>query len=246
MSAYDFFASSYDLLNTEADYGKMAEYIHSVLSENGIKPGSLVLDLGCGTGSLTRLLSSMGYDMTGIDISEEMLSCARESDSEGILYLCQDITEFELYGTVAATVCTMDTVNHITDKSSLMKFFSLVHNYLDYDGIFIFDVNSEYKFENIYAQNDYILEDEGCFLAWQNDYHHAERTADFYITLFEEGENGDWIRTDSTFSERCYGNDELCEMLAECGFEVISVTDSYSDAEVTEESQRICITAKRI
>lgn len=246
INAYDAFASAYDVLNTEIDYDEMAEYIKRVLTDNGVEQNALVLDLGCGTGRLTSALSSLGYDMTGVDSSEEMLSRAIEGSDGDILYLCQDITDFELYGTVAAAVCTTDTVNHLTEVSQLERTVSLLHNYIEPGGIFIFDVNSPAKFEKVYGKNDYVLEDEGVVLTWQNDYDPDSRIADFYITLFEEREDGAWNRSDTDFSERCYSLDELCRILSEGGFEVLSVTDSYSDRRVDEETQRIVVAARRI
>lgn len=188
-------------------------------------------------GVLTRELDARGYDMTGVDSSEEMLGKAYENSAQSgkILYLCQDITEFELYGTVAAAVCTTDTLNHLTDDESVAKVFSLLHNYLDPGGIFIFDVNSEYKFSSVYGQNDYVLEDEGCLLTWQNDYDPENATADFYLTLFEETDGGLWRRTDTEFSEKYHSPEKLTAMLAHCGFEVLSVTDSYTDGSISEK-----------
>jgi len=247
MSAYDAFASAYDILNTEIDYDKMAEHITAVLHKYKINKDSLVLDLGCGTGHLTKKLAEKGFDMTGVDSSEEMLNCARDYiDNQSVLLLLQDICEFELYGTVAAVVSTTDTINHITDENELRHTFDLVHNYLDYDGIFIFDVNSPYKFENVYGTNDYVLEDENVFLAWQNDYDAETELADFYITLFEKGTKNTWKRSDTQFDERCYSLEKLELMLKESGFEIESVTDSYSDTSVSEETERYVICAKRV
>ena len=122
--------------------------------------------------------------------------------------------------------------------------FSLLHNYLDPGGIFIFDVNSEYKFSSVYGQNDYVLEDEGCLLTWQNDYDPENATADFYLTLFEETDGGLWRRTDTEFSEKYHSPEKLTAMLAHCGFEVLSVTDSYTDGSISEKTQRLCFIEK--
>lgn len=245
MSSYDAFASAYDILNTEVDYPSMAAHIAKIFRFAGVPDGALVLDLGCGTGTLTRELCALGYDMTAVDSSEEMLARARENICGEILYLCQDITEFELYGTVAAAVCTMDTVNHITDTDALSHMFDLLHNYIEKDGVFVFDVNSPYKFEHVYGNSDYILEDDGVMLTWQNYYRPEEGIADFYISLFEETEDGLWSRSDTEFSERCYSLADLEGMLTCAGFEVLSVTDAYTDSPVSEETERFCITAHR-
>ena len=151
---YDLLSRVYDSVNSDIDYAAWADFIEKIVKkESKVKP-DLVLDLGCGTGKMTLELASRGYDMTGIDYSPDMLDVARERAEnigvgEGMLWLCQDITEFELYGTVDFAVCCLDVVNHLTSKKSLDKCFNLVHNYLVPDGLFIFDVNGKYKFENI-------------------------------------------------------------------------------------------------
>lgn len=245
MNAYDAFASSYDVLNTEIDYEQMADRICAELDSAGVPKGALVLDLGCGTGTLTRLLWMRGYDMIGVDSSAEMLARARENSSGGILYLEQDITDFELYGTVAAIVSTTDTLNHITEEDDLRRVFSLAHNYLDPNGVFMFDLNSPLKFETVYGTHDYVLEDEGIFLAWQNDYDPSDMIASFYITLFEETKDGVWERSDCEFCERCYETDRIARLLADSGFELVSVGDAYSGASAGADTMRLLFTARK-
>lgn len=244
MNAYDAFASAYDALNTEIDYDAMADGICRRLAEAGIAPGALVLDLGCGTGTLTRILAARGYDMIGVDGSEEMLAAAREKGSDGILYLEQELTDFELYGTVAAIVSTTDTLNHVTDEDDLRRVFALAHNYLDPDGLFIFDLNSPSKFRTVYAASDYVLEDEGVFLAWQSSYDEDTRLADFVISLFTETDGGLWERSDAEFSERCYDRDEIARLLADGGFDSLSVEDGYDGDEADEKTMRYVFTAR--
>ena len=238
MNAYDAFASAYDALNTEIDYAAMADGICRRLADAGIAPGALVLDLGCGTGTLTRILAERGYDMIGVDGSEEMLSAAREKGSDGILWLEQELTEFELYGTVAAIISTTDTLNHITDEGDLRRVFALAHNYLDPNGLFIFDLNAPEKFSTVYAASDYVLEDEGVFLAWQSAYDEKTRLADFVISLFTEDDDGLWERSDAEFSERCYERDEIARLLSDAGFSNVCVTDGYGAAEADEKTMR--------
>lgn len=243
MNAYDAFASAYDVLNTEIDYEQMAQRICAQLDASGIPNGSLVLDLGCGTGTLTRLLWMHGYDMIGVDSSAEMLARARENSSGGILYLEQDITDFELYGTVSAIVSTTDTLNHITEEDDLRRVFSLAHNYLDPGGVFMFDLNSPLKFETVYGTRDYVLEDEGTLLAWQNDYDPEEKVASFYITLFEETKDGMWSRSDSEFCERCYDSAQITRMLTECGFKLTAIENSYDGAKAGDDTLRLLFVA---
>ena len=157
---YNEFAYVYDRLIDDVDYKSWVDYYLKIFKRYGLKP-SLGLDLGCGTGNMTLELSSRGIDMTGIDISEDMLMVARDkSGSQDILYLNQDMTEFELYGTVSFVISSLDCINYITDKRDLLKVFKLVNNYLDPGGLFVFDINTSYKLQNILGNNTFILENE--------------------------------------------------------------------------------------
>ena len=139
MDAYTSFAQVYDLFMDNVPYEEWGVYLHTLLKEYGIKDG-LLLDLGCGTGKLTRIMESFGYDMIGLDNSYEMLDIAREASDEGILYLLQDMREFELYGTVRAIYSACDSINYILEEEELLEVFTLVNNYLDPKGLFIFDI----------------------------------------------------------------------------------------------------------
>ncbi|MBR4808211.1 MAG: class I SAM-dependent methyltransferase, partial [Lachnospiraceae bacterium] len=152
---YGDFAYCYDIFMDETPYERWSEFLADTLKKEGIEDG-LVLDLGCGTGRLTNALSDMGYDMIGVDSSQEMLGVAAEGKgSRDILYLCQDMREFELYGTVRAVVSVCDCINYITDTKDLLKVFKLVNNYLDPKGIFIFDINTEYKYKELLSDNTF-------------------------------------------------------------------------------------------
>lgn len=234
--AYSALYRGYDKLNSETDYKSWAEFYSRVFEKYEKKKTELVLDLGCGTGAMTFALRDRGYDMTALDISEDMLSVAMETaydrEISDILWLCQDMRSFELYGTVDAIVCALDGINHLTGDGDMKKCFSLVHNYLFPDGLFIFDVNTPHKFENFYADNDYILEDEGIMCCWQNSYDKDKKVCDFYLSVFEEDEDGRWTREDTVQRERCYSREELCETLKECGFDLIGI---FSDFEFSED-----------
>ena len=158
---YDLLAPFYDAINAEIDYIKWADFIEKILDKECKSRPELVLDLGCGTGRMTLELARRGYDMTGIDYSPEMLDIARysaEEEGHDILWLCQDMREFELYGTVDAAVCCLDCINHLESKGDLESCLKLIHNYLIPDGIFIFDINGRFKFERIYSDNTYTME----------------------------------------------------------------------------------------
>ena len=143
MESYGRFAGVYDVFMDNVNYREWADYIIETLAQDGIRDG-LVLELGCGTGTVTEMLADAGYDMIGIDNSEEMLAEAMEKRMESgqdILYLQQDMQEFELYGTVRAIVSVCDSLNYITEREELLQVFRLVNNYLDPEGLFLFDID---------------------------------------------------------------------------------------------------------
>ena len=225
MKSYEALATVYDRLNGEVDYEAWADFFEACFSRYGL-PQRLLLDLGCGTGSMTRTLARRGYDMIGIDASEQMLSRAMErmyaEGLSGILFLQQDMREFELYGTVGAVVSTLDCVNYLTQNGDLDRCFSLVHNYLDPDGLFLFDVNTPHKFDTVYGDNAYVLEDETSLCAWQNEFERESGLCRFYLSIFEQQPNGTYRRHDEEQTERCYSREELTEALSKAGFTDIS------------------------
>ena len=236
-------ARVYDKLNKEIDYSKWASFFETCFERYGSEKPSIVLDLACGTGRMTCEMAQRGYDMIGVDGSVDMLSEAYSKDTSGILYLCQDMRELELYGTVGATLCCLDSLNYLTEDGDLERVFSLVHNYSDPDALFLFDVNSEFKFENIYADNSYILEDENddggaIFCGWQNSYDAKSRICSFYLSVFEEGDNGEYYRADEEQRERCYSVEEIRTALKKTGFELLDVFADTDFSSVSERSER--------
>lgn len=229
----------YDKLNSEVDYPAWTDHICRRLEENGIEKGRLVLDLACGTGTVALGLAEKGYDVIGVDLSAEMLNAAREKDRDGkVLWLLQDMTDFELYGTVGAIVCCLDSVNYILKKDHLARFFSLCRNYLDPDGILIFDVNSPYKFRNVYGNNHYILEDDGVYCGWKNYFNPKTGICDFELSFFAEGENG-WERYDETQCEKMWSPRTLETLLKDNSFTIIGKMADLDGSPVDETSERI-------
>ncbi|HHV60120.1 MAG TPA: class I SAM-dependent methyltransferase [Clostridiaceae bacterium] len=224
----------------DVDYSNLAGYIESIFRRYDLKPG-LVLDLGCGTGSLCIELSKKGYEMIGIDLSLDMLACARQKAlecEEDILFLNQDITNFELYGTVGAVVSLMDTINYITNKRSLERTFKLVKNYLDPGGIFIFDINTAYKFENVLADNVFYDIGDDVSYIWKNAYNRKSKICRFDLTFFVR-EGGLYRKFDEVHSERCYSIDELKEMIAASGLDVLDVFDDKTFNAPKKNSERV-------
>ena len=196
---------------------------------------------------MTLELARRGYDMIGVDGSADMLSVAYDRKAaaglDGVLLLCQDMRAFELYGTVGAVVSTLDCVNYLTEKGDLDKCFSLVHNYLDPGGLFLFDVNTPYKFRHVFGDNAYILEDEDCFCAWQNDFDEATGLCRFDLSVFREEDDGRYSRADETQTERCYSREELTAALEAAGFGQVTFCGDLDGSAPTEATERWYISA---
>lgn len=239
---YASLAGVYDALNTGCDYNALAKYLAKEIKDNEKAETELVLDLACGTGKLTLLLRDFGYDMTGIDLSEDMLSVAREACYEknitDILWLCQDMTDFELYGTVDACICSLDSINYLTKASDVKKCFSLIYNYLIPDGVFVFDINTPHRFKNIYGNNAYILEDAKSLCAWQNEYNEKTKICRFYLSVFTENDDGSYSRNDETQRERCYSRKQIEKLLIDTGFEILGVYGDLNHTPATETDEK--------
>ena len=178
MDAYTTFAQVYDLFMDNVPYEEWSEYLLSVLKEYGIHSG-VICDLGCGTGKMTRLLAKAGYDMIGVDLSEDMLAIASGQNEEGILYLCQDMCELELYGTAKAMVSVCDSINYLLEEDEIVWTLQSVNRYLEPGGIFIFDFNTVYKYETVLGDTT-ICEnrEEGSFI-WENYYDKEEQINEY-------------------------------------------------------------------
>lgn len=250
MEAYTSFASVYDTFMDNVPYGEWGTYIHSLLCRYDVKDG-LVLDLGCGTGTMTEILAGYGYDMIGVDNSGDMLELAMEkrlASGHDILYLLQDMREFELYGTVRAVVSVCDSVNYITEPEELAEVFRLVNNYLDPGGLFLFDFNTEYKYREVMGDCT-IAEDRGdCSFIWDNCYYEEEKINEYDLTLFiREGsdDNGALYRKyRETHFQRGYTLEEIRELLSSAGLVFQAAYDMDTGEAAWEKSERICVIAR--
>ena len=247
MNAYTSFASVYDTFMDNIPYEEWAEYLISLLKEYDIKDG-LVLDLGCGTGNMTEILASSGYDMIGVDNSEEMLDIAMEKRIESgndILYLLQDMREFELYGTVKAVVSICDSINYITEEEDLEKVFRLVNNYLDPKGIFIFDFNTVYKYREILG-NQTIAEDrEDCSFIWENYYDEEDEINEYELSLFIKENDSDLYRKyQETHYQKAYDLKTIQGLIEQSGLEYVTAYDAFTRNEPTKTSERIYVIAR--
>ena len=245
MDAYTSFASVYDLFMDNVPYEEWCAFLCKILAQHGITDGP-VLDLGCGTGKMTRLMSEQGYDMTGIDNVAEMLQIAAMEPGEvPILYLLQDMQDLELDGCVRAVYSVCDCVNYVLDEEELQQAFSRVHEYLEEDGVFIFDVNTSYKYTKLLAENTFAeSRDEGSFI-WDNYYDEEERINEYDLTLFIPEGDELYRRYTETHYQRNYETATLLKLLKNAGFTDICVYDDYTDAPLCETSERAVFVAKK-
>ena len=247
---------AYDEFMDNIPYHQWGNFIHEILLKNNIKEG-LVVDLGCGTGTLTNILASFGYDMIGIDHSPQMLEVAKnkeESNPYDILYLLQDMREFELYGSVKAVVSVCDSINYILETSELKKVFTLVNDYLDPGGLFLFDVNTEYKYKEVIGNQTIGENREDKSFIWENYYYEEERINEIELSLFVKEDDG-YNSTESRgelyrkhveiHQQKAYSLEEIHEILEEVGLEFVKTYDDYTTSEVHDKSERVVLVARK-
>lgn len=247
LDAYTGFAAVYDTFMDNIPYEEWSEYLVGLLREYGVEDG-LVLDMGCGTGSMTELLAGVGYDMIGIDNSEDMLELAmekREESGHDILYLLQDMREFELYGTVRAVVSICDSINYITEESDLLETFRLVNNYLDPKGVFIFDFNTVYKYRELLGDTTIAEDREDCSFIWDNYYYEEEQVNEYELSLFiREEQSGLFRKYQETHQQKAYDLETMERLLTQAGLEYITAYDAFTKDAPTEKSERIYVIAR--
>lgn len=259
MEAYTGFAKVYDRFMDNVPYGEWSQYLIKLLKEYGVEDG-LVCELGCGTGCITRRLRDAGYEMIGIDLSEDMLEIARRQEMEAwedkeeifvnskksILYLNQDMREFELYGTVAAVVSLCDSMNYITEEEELREVFRLVNNYLDPGGIFIFDMNTIHKYRDLIGDTTIAENREDCSFIWENAYEEETGLNRYDITIYKRVEElqEEWYeRVEETHLQRAYSPETIVRLLLEAGLEFVAMYE-IGNREVTKGTERIYFIAR--
>lgn len=246
MEAYTSFAEVYDTFMDNVPYEVWADYLVKKMQESGIRNG-LVLDLGCGTGNMTEALSRRGYDMIGVDNAQEMLDIAvRKKNQSGldILYLLQDMQEFELFGTVRAVVSICDCLNYITEADGLVEVFRLVNNYLDPGGIFLFDFNTLYKYECVLGERTIAEDREECSFIWDNYYDPEDRINEYELTLFIKQEGELYRKYQEVHFQKAYTLEQMKQYLEQGGLQFLAAYDAYTEKPAEEKSERIMVIAK--
>lgn len=246
MSRYGAFAEYYDSLTSNVSYDETAKYVADILDENGIKKG-ILLDLACGTGTMSVQMAKRGYEVIGIDNSPEMLSEAREKAyeaGEDILFLCQDMCDIDLYGTVECTICLLDSLNHLESEEELLAAFKGVSLFTVPGGLFIFDVNTQYKHKYVLGNNTFVYDNDDVYCVWQNEYDDESKTVEIFLDFFEE-ENGLYRRSSEYFTECAFSDETIRRLLKEAGFSDVKAYGELSRHAPSETEERIFYVARK-
>ena len=259
MNSYHSFAYVYDKFMDNVPYTQWADYLLELMAKHGKTPEkvsddplsqerNLVLDLGCGTGTLTELMADAGFDMIGIDNSMDMLEIAMDkkaASGKDILYLMQDMRELELYSTVGTVISVCDSINYILEDEDLVTVFKLVNNYLYPKGLFIFDFNTLYKYETVIGDTTIAENREDASFIWENYYHEDEHINEYDLTIFvkENTKEELFSRYYETHYQRGYTLAEVKSLLSIAGMEFVEAIDADTHDVVTDVSERIYIVA---
>lgn len=243
---YSAFARYYDTFMQNVDYPKRAERLDALIRQYKRTQNRILLDLACGTGSMSEAFAKLGYDVIGVDSSPEMLGCAMEKKLGSrlpIQYLCQDMRELDMFGTIDITVCLLDSLNHLPDLDAVKQVFTRVSLFAEPDGLFLFDVNTLYKHQQILADNAYIFENEQVYCGWDN---HLCNETDVEVTLdFFERIGDHYHRSSECFLERAYPLPVLQAALEDAGLTVEACLDGDTYEELQETSQRALLLARK-
>lgn len=242
MCGYGEFAAAYDLLTFNVPYDAIADYYAEILCK--MTSGKRLLDMGCGTGSLTVRLAERGFKVIGQDASTEMLSVAAGKSSE-VMWICQNMEETDIGGEVDAVISTLDSVNHLDGREAFLNCFRQAAECLPGGGVFVFDVNTVYKHREILGNNTFIYDVDGVYCVWQNSFDLADNGVDIELDLFFENENGTYSRGGESFREIAFSKDEYCQMLEKAGFEVVNILEYLTYNIPKDDSEKLLISAKK-
>ena len=246
MSAYETFASVYDIFMEQVEYDQWLNHIHAIWEKFGLQPKT-VIDLGCGTGSIALPLAKEGYDVIGVDLSPEMLTEADHKAMEegvSVRFACQDMTELELGEEADCILSLCDSMNYLTEDGQLEDAFKSIAQHMKQESLFLFDLNTEYKFKEVLGQNVFGSAEEHAAYIWENDYDEEEKINEYYVSFFIENEDGLYERIEEFHYERAYSMEEIEEGLQAAGMELVEVYDGYSFDAPRAESERLLFAAR--
>lgn len=246
MSAYEAFASVYDIFMEQVEYDQWMNHIHAIWEKFGLQPKT-VIDLGCGTGSIALPLAKEGYDVIGVDLSPEMLTEADHKAMEegvSVRFACQDMTELELGEEADCILSLCDSMNYLTEDGQLEDAFKSIAQHMKQESLFLFDLNTEYKFKEVLGQNVFGSAEEHAAYIWENDYDEEEKINEYYVSFFIENEDGLYERIEEFHYERAYSMEEIEEGLQAAGMELVEVYDGYSFDAPRAESERLLFAAR--
>lgn len=249
MSGYSAFARYYDQLTANIDYKKRGEYFHSIIQKFKTTKDNILLDLACGTGSISEVMAGLGYDVIGVDNSDEMLGMAIEKKFDSglnIQYLCQDMRKLDMFGTIDITICALDSINHLASLNDVRKVFENVAFFSELGGLFIFDVNTLYKHRKVLADNTFTYETDDVYCVWENTLNRETDEVKMNLEFFEREENGLWSRSSDSFSEKAYSEKDIDELLSQSGFELLGKYGDDTFDPPGEDCQRIVYAARCI
>ncbi len=244
---YDVLAYSYDRLTLDVDYKKRTDYLCSLFERFDRMP-ALLLDLACGTGGFSNEFASRKVSVIGVDISEEMLGIAAENSREkglSVMYLCQDATELDLYGTVDGAVCCLDSLNHLTDYEDFCNAIEKTALFLEPQRLFIFDLNTEYKHAEVLGNNTFVIDEDDLYCVWQNEYEEETKTVDIMLDVFRrDGES--YTRSTEYITERAFSRQEVEAALENAGLELVAVFGDMADIPPEALEERVIYVTRRI
>lgn len=248
MEAYSEFANVYDIFMEDTPYEEWYHFIETCVKDLGIEVSS-VCELGCGTGQMTMLFAKSGRDVIGIDYSPEMLMVAQDRAFEeeiSILYLMQDMSEFEINGEVDLICSCCDSMNYLLEDEEVKCTFEQVEKFLTPNGLFIFDMNTPYKYREVLGNQIFADQTDEAAYIWENFYDEEEEINEYEVSFFIKDTEGKYERTVENHYQRAYDKELICSLLEEAGLEVVHMYDNYSKQDVGEETQRITYVARKL
>lgn len=240
--SYDVFSLYYDKLTENVDYSKRAIYFDKLIKKYCKSEGNVLLDLACGTGSMSEEMAKLNYDVLGVDYSYGMLNQAMQKKIENnlsIQYICQDIRNLDLYGTVDVVICTLDSLNHLESLDEVQTVFSSVFENLEDGGVFVFDMNTPYKHKNVLGNQIYIYDTETVYCVWENQFESENNTVHIRLDFFEKQEDGSYLRSDEVITERAYSQNQVKDALGKAGFSVKGCYNADTENPLNPESERM-------